>query len=195
MFGEILDKIERLEKAQQEMFSTMSSVVASMEKISSQFDEEKETRGLVSQNVLDTLNKTIECVKESGARKSASKSGKSTATGARKFPTNSITWFKEQYLEDPEFKKKYFSEKALANAEETLPETEKKKLGAARQVAEAAHLYKTKVTPDIKAKITEDWRAAKEEFEKSSRTPANEDKSESQEEDEPSASEKRKKRD
>jgi hypothetical protein len=174
------EKLAVLLENQKNMMESHSQIMAALDKLSSAVDEDKETRNNVYKGIMDTQDKTLKTIKESGARKTGGgKGGKSAQTGgARRFPTNSITWFKEQYVADEKFRHAYFDEKALAKMEAELSEEDKKKVGEGRALAEAIFLYKNMVSTVLKKRIGDDWKAAEEEFINSNRTPASEDKSE-----------------
>lgn len=164
--------------------SGSTKIFAKLEEMEKELADVKATISLATAEImkkLDELSLKISttgggrAARSTGGAKGGSSSGNSSAK--KRFPSNSLAWFKEEYKAHPEETMKLFFDDEVFNIVKKHMETDEKdklKEGEARTTAEITYLWQKFVISNeaMKKKIKAFYDERKKESDEANKTPA-----------------------
>jgi hypothetical protein len=163
--------------------SASTKILAKIEEIQQQVKEDNANTSLILAEVMKKLDELSLKVTSGGTSSRANRGTKtstSTTSGPsnkKKFPLNSLAWFKEEYKTNrDETCKMFFDDEQMSELEEFMKTDpkEKDKEDEAKQNGEISHLWNTYVSKDAarRKKIKDEYEERKKSFDAANKTPA-----------------------
>jgi|NOAtaT_7_FD_contig_81_921955_length_1063_multi_5_in_0_out_0_2 hypothetical protein len=152
-----------------------SAIAAKLEKLSEDFRKFADEDALWKVELLKKMEREVSAPR-SGGNKKENKSGGDAPGSKKKFPTNSLQWFKESYKSTPdEIIALFFTKENMDKLRDHMENDEeaKAKEGDARKNAEILFLWNNFVkSTKLAEKIRQEHISRKADFEKANKTPA-----------------------